>query len=129
MRVATSTTWALALVIVGLPCSFCRGQEDSTGKTIQRDARLKALVGGIPLRDEAPRDGLIYWKGKEVGKILRDETLLVMNIAKVKTLQGEQNWLQVKRENQTIGRNESREGWVYSGDTGQKSRAFQVVPR
>ena len=93
---------------------------------IKLGSKIKALRS-LPLRKDAPKQGLIYIRQQRTGTVLAEEILTVTGEKWFKNLLGNQKWLEVKRETKPDN-GEPITGWIYVGDEGEKSCCLEFVP-
>jgi hypothetical protein len=113
--------FVLAISLSGSATSF--GQEKAEISAIFPGVEIIALTK-VPLRGSFPGEGLFYTLGKKLGDIQNGEELKVKEIKKVKTLLAEQVWVEVERDRTRSKPGEPPSGWVYAGDSGEKSCCF-----
>ena len=93
---------------------------------IKPGSTLKALRS-LPLRKDAPKQGLIYRLQERTGTVVAEELLTVTGEKWFKNLLGKQKWLEVRRDTKPDN-SEPKTGWIYVGDEGEKSCCLELVP-
>jgi len=108
-----------------LSTSLAFGQEKTEISAITPGSQISAVTK-IPLRESAPAEGIFYQLAKKIGEIQEGEDLIVTEVKKVKTLLAEQCWIQVKRPKAKLKPEEIGSGWVFAGNSGEKSCCFAI---